>query len=125
MPFKPTEEISHELVRIGNRIRAGRLTLKLPIRVLAPKAGISISEWNQIEAGKYKVKYSILETLVELIGLRVEDIFNTREDDFFPFVRMAMGADPAELTAEEIDEAYSFFVEVMNFSGETAQGGTS
>lgn len=111
-----------EVRRAGLLIRDTRKSLGVPIPKLAKKVNISASEWRDLESGTLKVSFSTLTSIFDLLHIPLQTVFNTKEDDFFPFVRLAMGKDPADLTDEEVDEIYDLYLNLLEFRRERAKG---
>lgn len=113
------------LRRIGFLIRNRRRRVKNPIPRLAREVGLTSDEWHAVEEGQLKVSYRTLTKILDILNTPLDVLFNANRDDFFPFVRLAMGKDPAQLTDEESDEMYEFYQELLEFRrirSETSHG---
>lgn len=119
---KEDREPPPELYRIGRLIRAIRKRRSQRIPKLAEEVGLTTAEWLALERGRLKVSFSTLADILDLLGIPLERVFDAKRDDFFPFIRLAMGSDPADLAAGEADEMYDFYLEVLEFRRERGNG---
>ena len=115
MNKKHTKPVMNELYRIGRLIRNTRRRVKNPIQKLADEVNLTSDQWRALELGKLKLSFSTLSSILNLLGLPLPTVFNSKKDDFFPFVRLCMGKDPIGLTDEEADEIYDLYLELHEF----------
>ena len=106
--------IQNEVV-FGQLIRNKRRRVKNPIPELAKAVGLTIHEWHDLELGRLNVRFSTLVNILDLLGIPLKAVFNTKKDDFFPFVGLAIGRDPADLAPEEADEIFQLYLELLEF----------
>src|SRR5437762_8323937 len=62
---------------LGQRIRAERLRRELSLRALARDVGVSASMISQIETGKAQPSVSTLYAITSILGLSIQDRFET------------------------------------------------
>ena len=111
-----------ELRRVGRLIRAMRKRGRNPTRKLAERVGLTVNEWYAVEQGAHRLSFSNLRRVLDLLDIPVKTVFNSGKDDFFPFVRLACGTDPADLKPEEADEIYGLYLEILKFRREVSKG---
>jgi transcriptional regulator with XRE-family HTH domain len=104
-----------ELYRLGRLIRTVRKRRGIPIPKLAEEVGLTPVEWLALEWGRLRVSYTTLTSILALLGISLAEIFGTKNDDFFPFVRLCMGKDPSDLTGGDADELYDLYLDLLAF----------
>ncbi len=75
-----------EVPPLGLRIRAERLRRDLSLRALAREVGVSASMISQIETGKAQPSVSTLYAITSILGLSIQDVFETAPVDGSPAV---------------------------------------
>jgi transcriptional regulator with XRE-family HTH domain len=70
-----------EIPPLGQRLRAARLRRDLSVRGLAREVGVSASMISQIETGKAQPSVSTLYAITSILGLSIQDVFATAEDE--------------------------------------------
>lgn len=70
-----------EVPPVGQRIRAERLRRDLSLRALAREVGVSASMISQIETGKAQPSVSTLYAITSILGMSIQDVFETPDDD--------------------------------------------
>jgi transcriptional regulator with XRE-family HTH domain len=73
-----------EVPPLGERIRAERLRRDLSLRALAREVGVSASMISQIETGKSRPSVSTLYAITSVLGLSIQDVFETAPPDGGP-----------------------------------------
>ena len=91
--FEPPQ---HEPSHIGPRLRAQREELRLSLRELARRIGVSASLISQIERDKVNPSVSTLYSLVRELGLGMGDLFSTEGGPVVP-----AAASPSPLVTPE------------------------
>lgn len=66
---------------VGPHLRARRAELRLSVREMARRVGVSASLVSQIERGKINPSVSTLYALVSELGLSMQDVFGAPDDD--------------------------------------------
>src|SRR5690348_16835901 len=73
-----------EVPPLGQRIRAERLRHDLSLRALAREVGVSASMISQIETGKAQPSVSTLYAITSILGMSIQDVFETAAPDGQP-----------------------------------------
>ncbi len=115
MANQQERKVVPEMLPAGKLIRDTRKSLDIPIPRIVKKVDISASEWRELEAGTLRVSFSTLTSVLDLLHIPLQTIFNTKKDDFFPFIRLAMGKEPRDLGAAELDEMHALYLDLLTF----------
>lgn len=73
--------MSHELARVGVRLRAARQERGLTLEELASAAGMSVSTLSRLESGKRQASLELLLPLTRRLGIRLDDLVSHETAD--------------------------------------------
>lgn len=93
------------MARVGSAIRQIRTSRRMSLRELARLIGVSPSHVSQVERGKVSPSVTLLYSIADAFGLRVDQLFQAENGISDTSVAAEIHADPATVIHAPVDDS--------------------